>query len=127
MPASQCYPNAIKAHKFVHLRNYSRCSCGNWFLSGATEASAIRSHQLHIKNLPDDRVLNPVTPAKQTPTPTALGFEYKPSPARLGTLCPQARCGIAQAKDVLGEQAVKGLLQTVTFRTASFECVDRWR
>lgn len=117
------YPNQIKAHKFERFKSgLSRCSCGHWFLAGASEASAIHSHQDHIANLPDERLLHPVKASTQDLP--ALAVESVETP--YGTLCPKARRSLALAKDVLGEQAVTHLLPTVEFRTATFECIDRW-
>ena len=45
------YPNNRSAHQ---LRRYANgtglCSCDHWQLEGASEASLISSHQLHVTN-----------------------------------------------------------------------------
>lgn len=47
------YPNNRKGHCLRRLKNgLGLCECERWELEGASESSLIRSHQLHIHNMP---------------------------------------------------------------------------
>ena len=52
-PSLISYPNNRSAHLLRRFKNGTGlCSCEQWVLEGASEASLIASHQLHIFNLP---------------------------------------------------------------------------
>ena len=45
------YPNNRSKHQLVIFKNgLGECSCEGWTLTGASEKSAIRSHQYHVDN-----------------------------------------------------------------------------
>ncbi len=121
--------------RYSEKSSLGTCRCGNWSLIGASEASATRSHNLHIGNLPETLLQGrketakviPET-AKETPAETLLKGR-KETPAGtidtpFGELCPKARRSLHVTKDILGAEAVLRLLPTLEFRTVCFECVD---
>lgn len=117
------YRNTIKAHQFTYAQKstLARCSCRHWFLSGASEGSAVQSHKYHIENLPEDRVSNPHPPKVWDQLPSS---SVETIQTTFGELCPKARRSLAIARDILGDQTVRKLLPTIQFRVGSFTCVD---